>query len=158
MNTHPQGFALLIAVILTSVVLSVGFALASLAYKDVILASSAKGSTYAFYAADSALECALYADQKWNAFDYNSPSSTISCGGTSYSITAVSKNSATSVMTVPNTAGGELISLDGGVTCATVTIYKGAPPLGHTQIYTVGYNTCNMNDPKILQRGLKSSY
>lgn len=158
MHTISRGFTLLIAVIFTSVMLSIGLSLAVLSYKDVVLASSAKASAYAFYAADSALECALYADQKQNAFDYTAPHANISCGGQSFAITPVTKTAGTSTMTVPDSAHGAYITLDGGTSCATVTVYKGAPPLGHTQIFATGYNTCNMSDPKLLERGLKSSY
>jgi hypothetical protein len=49
-NTH-RGFALIVAV-------------SSLAYKQQVLASSATRSQYAFYAADSALECGLLQAQK----------------------------------------------------------------------------------------------
>jgi len=68
-----QGFALLIAVIFMSVMLSFGLTLGSLGYKQQVLASSAIQSQYAFYAADAALECALYADKRGN-YDYPSPS------------------------------------------------------------------------------------
>lgn len=158
MHTTSRGFTLLVAVILTSVMLSIGLSLAVLSYKDVVLSSSAKASAYAFYAADSALECAMYADQKQNAFDYTIPNPSMSCGGQSFAITPVVKTSGTSTMTVPDTAHGVYISLDGGTTCATVTVFKGAPPLGHTQVFATGYNTCNMSDPKLLERGLKSFY
>ena len=67
-----QGFALLIAVIFMSVMLSFGLTLGSLGYKQQVLASSAIQSQYAFYAADAALECALYADKRGN-YDYPSP-------------------------------------------------------------------------------------
>src|SRR5580658_7382511 len=65
-----RGFALLIAVIFMSVMLSFGLALGALAYKQEVLASSAVESQYAFYAADAGLECALYADQVQNLFAY----------------------------------------------------------------------------------------
>ena len=55
MKKTQRGFALLIAIIFMSVMLSFGLALGSLAYKQQVLASSAIQSQYAFYAADSAL-------------------------------------------------------------------------------------------------------
>jgi Tfp pilus assembly protein PilX len=157
-SQSPRGFTLLIAVVLTSVMLSVGLSLAVLAYKDVLLSSSAKSSAYAFYSAESALECALYADQKQDAFDYDTPQASITCGNQSYAITQLAKTNATSTMTVPDIAGGYLISFDGGATCATLTVFKGSPPSGHTQIFATGYSSCNMTDPKLLERGLKSFY
>ncbi|MEJ0053933.1 MAG: hypothetical protein WDN10_04405 [bacterium] len=161
MNTftfRSRAFTLLISVVFTSVVLAVGLSLAVLAYKDVVLSSSAKASAYAFYAADSALECALYADQKEGAFDYDVPAPSITCGGVGYPITPVAKNSSTSTMTVPDTASGAFIRLDGGTTCAAITVFKGAPPAGHTQIFATGYSSCNMSDPRLLERGLRSFY
>ena len=58
-----RGFALLVAIVLSSVAAVITFALASLAYKNLILASDATQSQFAFYAADSALECALLGDK-----------------------------------------------------------------------------------------------
>ena len=58
-RSAKAGFALLVAVIFISVVLSLGVALSSLGYKQLILASGGTRSQYAFYAADAALECAL---------------------------------------------------------------------------------------------------
>ena len=63
--TQPQrGFALLVAVVFMSVMLSFGLALGSLSYKQQVLAGASVQSQYAFYAADAGLECALYEDQK----------------------------------------------------------------------------------------------
>src|SRR3990167_3135616 len=64
------GFTLLIAVIFMSVMLAFGLALGSLSYKQQVLASDAIQSQYAFYVADAALECALYADQQQGIFAY----------------------------------------------------------------------------------------
>src|ERR1700743_3560876 len=84
-----RGFTLLVAVILTSVILSGGLALLDISYKQVTRAASARQSQYAFYNADSAIECALYWDSI-DTFDYNSegvgvyplvPSGTLSCEG-----------------------------------------------------------------------------
>src|SRR5450759_3445707 len=82
-KTENRGFALLIAVIFMSVMLSFGLALGSLGYKQQVLASGAIESQYAFYAADAALECALYADQQLGTFTYQSspaPAPPLSCG------------------------------------------------------------------------------
>ena len=72
-NIPIRGVTLLISVILTSVVLSVALALLDITYKQVLLSGSAKQSQYAFYNADTAMECALYWDQQKNAFDYTTP-------------------------------------------------------------------------------------
>jgi hypothetical protein len=87
MMTHPhipqRGFTLLVAVVLSSVALAIGLSLLNISYKQVLLASAAKQSQNAFYAADSVLECALYFDQQLDAFNYitAAPAASIICNG-----------------------------------------------------------------------------
>lgn len=155
MMTHPsRGFTLLIAVILTSVLLSVGLALLDISYKQIVLSSTARQSQYAFYAADSAIECALYWDQKENAFAYAAPIGTIQCAGSNISVSSsVSGGTRTSTFATP--------CVD-GVT-ASVTVYKttGASCSSGSAtscIYATGYNTCTATDPRRIERGLKVFY
>ena len=83
--TVSRGFALLVAIIFMSVMLTFGLALGALGYKQKVLASSSLGSQYAFYVADAALECILQADQQQNLFAYtadmSAPAPTMSCDG-----------------------------------------------------------------------------
>jgi hypothetical protein len=151
-----RGVTLLIAVILSSVVLSVALALLDISYKQILLASSAKQSQYAFYSADSVMECGLYWDQQKDAFDFTATSyltSGISCSdpsGTAHTIvptTSLSGTTRTSVVTIPCTPSG---------TAGTVTIYKA--PNGDTSIFATGYSTCDASDPRRIERGLKVTY
>ena len=147
----PRGFTLLIAVILSTVVLTVGLALLDVAYKQVILSSTAKQSQAAFYNADSALECALYYDQKFDAFDFTSPaaSGSITCSSTpitNYQTNATAQLRITS-FTIPCPTSGIY---------ATTTIYKYAT--GATNLYANGFNTCYASDPRRIERGLKATY
>jgi len=57
-----EGFVLIFSVIISSILLSVGLAMFSIALKELILSSSGRESQFAFYAADSASECAVYWD------------------------------------------------------------------------------------------------
>ena len=60
-NINKQkGYTLLFAVIVSSIVLSVGASIMNISKKETILASSVRDSITAFYAADSGLECAIY--------------------------------------------------------------------------------------------------
>ena len=59
-----RGFTLFIAVIVSSLFLAIGFSLASLSVKQQIISSIGKESQFAFYAADTGIECALYWDFK----------------------------------------------------------------------------------------------
>ena len=150
-NTH-RGFALLIAMIFMTVLLSIGITLASLGYKQEVLASSGVESQYAFYAADTALECALYADQQQDDFDYNTHSSTlqpnpIECDNLSASTISYSYNSSF-------LEDEQEISFPASNRCADVTVYKYASPFispngttVNTFIFSQGYDApCSVVD------------
>jgi len=143
-----KGFTLLIAVVFSAVVLSLGTALLDIAYKQILLASSAKQSEVAFYNADAALECALYYDQQQNAFNPANPSSSVTCDTRTSNF-------------VPNIAGGVNtsnfdLSCAAGGTSAHVTVIKAIS--GNTSIYTTGYSNCNTSDTRRVERGLKAAY
>ena len=59
---RQAGFTLLLAALIASIVLTLASAIFSIAKKQVTLASLSQQSQYAFYAADSGAECALYWD------------------------------------------------------------------------------------------------
>lgn len=163
-----RGFALLVAVIFMSVTLALGLALSSLGYKQEILASTAIESQYAFYAADAALECALYADQQQNLFGYSlhsasNPPSATTCDNApaqrlNYSYTA-GANGLLYVL--------ERLSLDSNTHCADITIYKyGAPqPPSNitTYIFSQGYDVpcatvANPGGARLVARGINILY
>ena len=73
-----RGFTLLISVLLVTVILSLSLSLLDVAYKQVVLSSTAKQSQYAFYTADSALECTLYWDQLTTGSAFDSSSQQVS--------------------------------------------------------------------------------
>ena len=90
-----RGFALLFAVLTASLLLTIGIAIFSISFKELSISTSARESQVAFYAADSARECALYWDVKKGAFpaclDTKTPCtmttgpSTIVCNGSNSS-------------------------------------------------------------------------
>lgn len=132
-HTKESGIALFIAVIFASVVLLIGITMASFGYKQVILSSSAVASQKAYYAADSAMECALYADQQQQSVFTGSNSGSIFCAGSSDNFKA------------PKTIGNyreyiikdiKNISLN---VCADVVVYKNIQTPYTTYIYSTGY-------------------
>lgn len=147
-HTTHKGFTLLIAVVLASVALAIGSALLDIAYKQVILAASARQSQAAFYNADTMLECALYYDQQQNTFAYASPGTEVSCRSASSTVTsnqASNPRSRTFAIACP-----------GGGTLASTTIYKWAT--GSTTIFASGFNVCDAANPRRIERGLKVTY
>lgn len=65
-KTKDKGYAILFTVIVVGIVSMITIGLSNAAYKQIILSSIAKDSTTAFYQADIASECALYADYEYN--------------------------------------------------------------------------------------------
>ena len=163
-KTRPserRGFALLIAVIFMSVMLAFGLALGSLGYKQSVLASDALGSQYAFYVADGALECVLYADQQLDLFAYTSnmaaPAPAMSCDGSGPISSTVTSH------TLSRWVISERFSLDSGTHCADVMVSKPAPGSGTTELFAQGYNVpCSIvtssGGARFASRGLSAHY
>lgn len=59
---NKRGFTLLFAVLVSVLVLAVGASIISIALKQVILSGAGRESQYAFYAANTGIECALHWD------------------------------------------------------------------------------------------------
>jgi Tfp pilus assembly protein PilX len=78
---HPsRGFTLYLAVLIGGIVLAICLSLADFALKQVIISTTGRDSQYAFYAADSGIECAFYWDFKYftaSAFATSNPPSTM---------------------------------------------------------------------------------
>lgn len=64
------GFTLFYSVLVSSLLLAIGLAILNITLKEFTLSSGARDSETAFYAADSALECALYWDNTQRIFGY----------------------------------------------------------------------------------------
>jgi hypothetical protein len=159
--SKKKGFALLIAVIFMSVMLTFGLALSSIGFKQQQLASSAIGSHYAFYAADAGLECALFADQQYNLFAY-SASATVAPRMTCDGVLALSGSIVSQDAT--RWAIANRVSLDNNTRCADVTVYKLNPTVtGTVYLFSQGYDApCSLVDNpagvRLVSRGVQVKY
>lgn len=59
-----KGFTLFVAVVLSTLLLSIGLSLSNILLKQLVFSNTGRESQIAFYAADSGAECALYWDRK----------------------------------------------------------------------------------------------
>ncbi|HEY4509193.1 MAG TPA: hypothetical protein VJC13_02855 [Candidatus Paceibacterota bacterium] len=162
-QSKERGFTLLIAIVVTSMLLLVSFVVANIALKQLVLASVGTESQYAFYAADSGTECAIYWDLKANngvsSFGINSPGS-ITCSSQSIS------TGSQSVPTIPSQSsliggGGSnnrtsIFSINFTKGCAIVRVTKNSD--GTTTIDSRGYNTCNTSALRRFERGVTLTY
>ncbi|MFA5934477.1 MAG: hypothetical protein WC827_01140 [Candidatus Paceibacterota bacterium] len=74
---NNKGFAMLFAVLISSMLITVGVSIFNISIKELMISGSVRDSQAAYYAADSAAECFLY----WN---YVGPGSVFSyCTGAS---------------------------------------------------------------------------
>lgn len=90
-HTKQKGFTLLFAVLISILVMSISTTIISISTRQIILSGTSRESQYAFYAANTALECAYYWDQRGDNFDDNkfafplasgsSTSETLECAG-----------------------------------------------------------------------------
>lgn len=156
-----RGFALLVAIIFMSVMLTFGLALGALGYKQKVLASSSLGSQYAFYVADAALECILQDDQQQNLFAYtadmSAPAPTMSCDGTDAISSSVSSHTLTGWVIAAR------FSMDSGRHCADVMISKPAVRSDTTRLFAQGYDvSCDVvnapNGARFASRGINAHY
>ncbi|MBI2049269.1 MAG: hypothetical protein HYT29_02450 [Parcubacteria group bacterium] len=99
-SKFQSGYALMLSIVVSSIVLSIGLSLFNIVQKELILSATGRDSQFAFYSADGGIECALYWDIKELAFpsseaDWNSgnpPSvSGDGCGTTDFSVQTESR-------------------------------------------------------------------
>jgi hypothetical protein len=156
-----KGFTLLIAIVITSMLMIVGFAVTNVAYRQFLLSDIGRYSQYAFYAAESGVECALFYDLKntggLSAFATSS-SGTIFCNG---------QNILTGTQTIPIISQPSLIGGGGNASptsrffltfpnsCVIVSVTKATD--GSTTIQSKGYNTCSATFSR-YERGVTMTY
>lgn len=135
-TTQEKGAVLLIAILVSSVALAVGFGVYNRTYKELLFASFWKQTQVAFAAADAGLECAIY----WGTHTSASPQ----CFGSNIPWTLGSTVAA---------PGVDMVAPGGG--CVNIRIiWDGIA----TTTEARGYNTCDTANPRRVERGLKASY
>lgn len=82
-QTHARGFTILLSALVASLSLALGISVFAIAQKQLILSSTGRASQYAFYAADTGAECALFHDLRGGAFATTSPVTPLTCDGNS---------------------------------------------------------------------------
>lgn len=160
------GFTLFVAVLVSSLLLAVGFSIGTIVLKQLTIAGGGGGSQVAFYAADSAIECATYWDRKkadgttWTigpfststlADDGFDPSASMQCGpnGEVKGLTKTCDNAA--ICNAASLAATTTFSISFKdpynptyLACASVSVYKQYDPLTseeYTRMESRGYNT-----------------
>ena len=169
MNSKQKGFAMLFAVLVSSVLLAVGLSIFNLTVKELSLSASGRESQFAFFAADSGAECALYWDIKGSQVFATSSASVTNRTPTPTNPDCIDTQSAAQTVDIYNnvTASAQSattqfnLTIPNGATpyCATVIVTKDSSSgLTKTTIDSRGYNTCDVNNTNRVERALKITY
>jgi Tfp pilus assembly protein PilE len=154
LKNNQSGFVAIFAVLIATIILAITLGVANVSYKEVILASSAKEANFAFYAADTGLECALYGDFKLQTFNNGT---NLTCADVNIDPTNVL---ITTFQLDMESAAGPL--------CSKVSVDKDFIIDGesYTKIESKGYNmSCTdvdqipiTNNARAVERALRATY
>lgn len=160
-----KGISLFIAVLVASVATLFSFAISNIALREVILAQTGRDSQLSFYAANSGIECALFWDLKKGSFEPGKLNDTIECNDQDRTVSMLSGDGGqTYIFNLPiNNA----ISLgdSSNDSCFVFTMTKeinldagGEIESIDTTLVSRGYNTCNFDSPRVLERAIRVTY
>ena len=144
-NNKSGGFVILFTVLVASIVMLITIGISNITYREALLASEARDSSLAFFAADSGAECVLYADFKQNAYDAANPKD-INC--------------LNQIFAQPNNFDF-FLSANNGANCAHITVDKSNPV---TVVESRGYNIdcltvqSGVLPPKTVERAIQVTY
>ena len=169
---HKKGFTLFIAIVISSAVLVGSYAISNVVYNQIRISGDQKESLRAFVAADNGLECALYYDDLLvrNAFSTSTQfDRSIECAHNTISngdaISSLSSSNGTVLLGGEGWGSENIFQLDFNDTgtCAVVTVTKnqeGNPGEEYekTVIVSKGYNTCDSERVRRLERALRLTY
>ncbi len=163
------GFAMLFAVLASSLLVSIGISIFNISLKQLMIATSERDSQTAYYASDSAQECALYWDIKVGAFPAclddtcTTPSTTtnntIVCNGEPIVLsfdrilgTDTYQDTISSFFKYSTTT---VVAPDSGITI-TKEFFSGSPDYIKTSITSQGHNTGIVG--RRVERGISQTH
>ena len=148
-----KGFTLFIAIVTSGALLLISTGIIGLAVKQSFISNAGRESQLAFYAADTGMECALFWDVKNPSGESAFATST---GSTIYCNKDESNQGNEWVV------GGNSISTINSITffpepyCTKVVVTKSDD--GTTKIESLGYNSCDLTNPRRVERAVRASY
>lgn len=150
-NYKKGGYALLFTIIIIGIISAVTAGISSSSYKQMVLSSLAKDSQVAFYQADTASDCAFYADlvqaESFPDFFKNEPKWI--CGEADLDIKPLNDGFGSYLLDPPLAISGS------NSPCFRISVTKDA--LG-TEIIARGYNICNKSNPRTVEREIEINY
>ncbi len=168
-TSSKRGAVLLMAVMMASIMLSVGLGVYQRTYKQLVFASYWKQTQIAFAAADGGLECALYWDLHPASGSVYFATSTSSTLPASNQISCFTLNNSITGTLITTTLGVSTFSSTSSGGCVNVTVTKPYTDLVapfttySTRIESRGYNvSCTVlnagTNPRVVERALSINY
>jgi len=155
-----RGFTLFVAIVVMGTLLLVAAGIVSLAVRQALISASGRESQNAFYAADTGIECALYWDVQnpagVSAFASTTPPgpNSITCNGDSAVVGGLGGAGFYDPVT-------HVFQFDFSPDplCATVSVNKQyVSGVFRTTIESRGYNTCDLTNPRRVERAIRARY
>ncbi len=148
-HTKQSGFAMLFTVLIISLILSIAVSISNLTLKQTVLSNIAKDSQIAFYQADAAVECGMYEDTLLGHFPLDATTGQVPinfyCGNDTLALTEAQSNYFVY----------EFQNIDQNRACYKIVFDKTAEPY---RVQGFGYNVCNPNNPRQVERALEVKY
>jgi hypothetical protein len=146
-----KGYAILFTVIIIGAISALTAGLSNTIFKQLILSSLVKSSQSAFYQADTAWDCALYADLV-NPSDIVNTEGHWTCGNSNLNISPTGGGSYTIYPAIE----------DSTTPCFRIDVTKTKnqiePTVTDTQILAKGYNICDKSNPRVVEREIEINY
>lgn len=153
-NRKDRGYAILFTVVVVGIISVITIGLSNAAYKQMILSSVAKDSMTAFYQADIASECALYADNEEVLVETNvNPIFRCAEKYLNFKYTSLSpteKNYQLNPSDAESVARPKCYRVD-------VTKTETADSIT-TKVEALGYNICNKSNLRTVERAIEVNY
>lgn len=147
-----RGYAILFTIVVVGIISMITIGLSNAAYKQMVLSSVARDSTTAFYQADIASECALYADSEYNML-------------------TIPENWKCSEIPLSFTESGTEVNMSYGLElpvetssnnrakCFRIIVEKNAETdTILTKVLAYGYNICNKSNGRTVERAIEVNY
>jgi len=159
-----KGFTLLFASLIVSLILSVALSIVHITLVELTLSSSGRDSQFAFYNADTGLECALY--YEYNIADSGGETFFEVAGQGGEDVESIECDGVSPTNNPDVDSGGPTgttttrFSIDSspGKGCFDVTIHKKrrTDNVFATNVFieSRGYSTCDASNPRRVERGL----
>jgi hypothetical protein len=152
---YQKGYAILFAVVIISAISVIISGLTSSTYKQLTLSSLAKSSQIAFYQADTALDCAFYADIIDSDEILATPNDgTWSCGNLNLKVVIIGD-----LLKSYTLSPLDELSQSNTDPCFSISFDKSmSGPNLKTKIKAKGYNICNKENSRAVEREIEVNY